>query len=216
MRRLSWIVVLCVMSAGCTVTRGSGVVASDQRDLVGFDEIEVSGSETVEVAIGSDWSVAVEADDNILPLVTTEVKGHTLEIGTKSANSYLTSNPVRISVTMPALSAVVVSGSGNLTTDGIGTASTLTVEVSGSGEVRCQGTGDRLDVSVSGSGGFDGRDFEVVRAGVEVSGSGSVFVWASDRLDASVSGSGEVRYVGEPGQLSTDVSGSGSINRYDR
>jgi hypothetical protein len=36
-------------------------------------------------------------------------------------------------------------------------------------------------------------------------------VWATERLDAEVSGSGTVRYLGEPGRVATDVSGSGRI-----
>jgi hypothetical protein len=212
MRRTLVVATIAMLAAGCTITRGSGVVATDRRELSGFDRIKVSGSATVDVTIGSEWSVVVEADDNILPLIETVVTGGTLDIGTKSGASFLTSSQIRVSITMPALQAVDISGSGQLSAPGIGDSQHLTVDVSGSGQVSISGVADEVGVTVSGSGEFDGRQFETARATVSISGSGEVVVWATERLDAEVSGSGSVRYIGDPAQLSTDVSGSGSIN----
>jgi hypothetical protein len=44
-----------------------------------------------------------------------------------------------------------------------------------------------------------------------VSGSGSIFVTATESLDASVSGSGAVLYTGSPQDVSRNVTGSGAI-----
>jgi hypothetical protein len=211
MRQTLILVSIALLALGCTITRGSGVVATDQRELSGFDQIEVSGSASVDVTIGAEWSVAVEADDNILPLIETTVAGSTLNIGTKSGVSFLTSNAVRVSITMPALQGVDISGSGRLSAPGIGDSQQLTVDISGSGQASISGSAEQVDVTVSGSGQFDGRQFQTARASVSISGSGEAIVWATDRLDAKVSGSGKIRYVGNPGQLSTDVSGSGSV-----
>jgi hypothetical protein len=68
-----------------------------------------------------------------------------------------------------------------------------------------------VNITVSGSGAFAGREFQTADATVSISGSGEAIIWATERLDAQVSGSGLVRYVGNPGQLSTDISGSGSV-----
>lgn len=211
MRRSFILVLMALVLASCTITRGSGVTASEGRGITGFDHIEVSGSATVDITIGPTWAVEVEADDNILPLITTKVTGSTLDIGTKSGTSFLTSNPVRVSITMPAVAGVEISGSGDVTANEIGDTQSLTVDISGSGKVTMAGVADQLDVSVDGSGSFDGRRFQVVAAVVSITGSGSIVVWATDRLDANISGSGSIRYVGTPGQLTTDVSGSGSI-----
>jgi hypothetical protein len=211
MRRTLVLAAIAMLVAGCTVTRGSGVLTSERRDVSGFDRIDVSGSARVDVTIGSEWSVVVEADDNIVPLITTTVTGDTLDIGTKSNTSFMTSNPIQVSITMPALTAVDVSGSGEITADDVGSAQDFTAEISGSGDVSVIGKVDRLDVSVSGSGNFDGRRLETVDATVSVSGSGEAVVWATGNLDAKVSGSGDIRYLGSPGNITTDVSGSGRI-----
>jgi hypothetical protein len=211
MKRTLGLATIAMLLAGCTVTRGSGVVATDRRDLTGFDRIKVSGSATVDVTIGSKWSVVVEADDNILPLVTTTVTGSTLDIGAKRGASFLTSDPIHVSISMPALAAADISGSGEVTADGIGDSQNFLADISGSGRVSVTGTADQVNVTVSGSGTFDGREFQVAGATVSISGSGDVVVWATERLDAHVSGSGVIRYVDSPGQLSTDVSGSGKV-----
>ena len=45
----------------------------------------------------------------------------------------------------------------------------------------------------------------------DVSGSGSIFVTATESLDASVSGSGAILYTGSPQDVSRNVTGSGAI-----
>jgi len=211
MKQTLVLITIAMLAVGCTVTRGSGVVATDQRDLSGFNRIKVSGSATVDVTIGSEWSVVLEADDNILPLIETNLAGNTLDIGTKSGVTFLTSNPIHVSITMPALEAVDISGSGELSAPGIGDSRSLAVDISGSGRVSVSGAADEVNITVSGSGAFAGREFQTADATVSISGSGEAIIWATERLDAQVSGSGLVRYVGNPGQLSTDISGSGSV-----
>ena len=59
---------------------GSGNSASERRDVAGFNEVEVSGAFQVEIVAGKDFSVELQADDNILPLIQTKVDGNTLQI----------------------------------------------------------------------------------------------------------------------------------------
>ncbi|MEK7855263.1 MAG: DUF2807 domain-containing protein, partial [Acidobacteriota bacterium] len=56
-------------------TKGSGKVATDVRDLRDFKGIDVSGVFQVEITSQKDFGVEVEADDNLLPLIKTEVRG---------------------------------------------------------------------------------------------------------------------------------------------
>ena len=58
---------------------GSGRVATDKRDVKGFSSVDVSGIFQVEIVSGKDFSVEVQADDNILPLIQTNVDGDTLK-----------------------------------------------------------------------------------------------------------------------------------------
>jgi hypothetical protein len=190
---------------------GSGHVASEARSVRDFDEVTLSGSGTLSIAQTGEESLTIQADDNILPLLTSEVSGHRLTLGTRPNTSISTRSPIVYRLTVKNLSALFVSGSGDATATGISTPA-MSVRVSGSGDVVLAGTTERLEVSISGSGVYHGADFASRAATVSVSGSGDVRVNASERLEVRVSGSGNVEYSGNPA-VTQRVSGSGSVRR---
>jgi len=85
-----------VMSAG---VQGSGVAASEDRQTSVFERVEVDGSFAVEITVGPVQSVRVEADANLLPIITTEVADATLKVASKQ--NYSTTSPLRVTVTAP-------------------------------------------------------------------------------------------------------------------
>ena len=89
----------------------------------------------------------------------------------------------------------------------------MTATVSGSGQLSAAGNAARLDVTISGDGQaqldqLTARDVRAV-----VSGSGLIQVTATASLDAAVPGSGSIVYSGNPSQVNTGVTGSGTITR---
>jgi hypothetical protein len=46
---------------------------------------------------------------------------------------------------------------------------------------------------------------------VELSGNGTITLSVQDKLDMHISGNGKVSYKGEPGEITTDISGSGTV-----
>ena len=89
----------------------------------------------------------------------------------------------------------------------------MSVTVSGSGLLYAAGTATRLDVTLSGEGqaqlsGLTARDVHAV-----VTGSGLIQVTATTSLDAAVPGDGSITYAGNPPQVTTSVTGTGSIAR---
>jgi len=113
---------------------------------------------------------------------------------------------------MPELVALSISGSADTSVRRLD-AERFEVHVSGSADVRAEGQVEYLEASVSGSGNLNLKKLEAQEAVVRVSGSGDVDVTVVRRIDAKVSGSGDITYRGDPKQLSTSVSGSGSIRR---
>ena len=75
---------------------GSGNVATDKRDLSGFRAVDVGGVFQVEITAQKDFAIEVEADDNLLPLIKTEVVDGVLKIETKQRIK--SSNPIRVRV----------------------------------------------------------------------------------------------------------------------
>jgi len=87
------------------------------------------------------------------------------------------------------------------------------VTVSGSGLLSAAGTATRLDVTLSGDGQAQLSQLTATAVHAVVSGSGLIQVTATTSLDASVPGTGEIIYSGNPSQVTTSVTGTGTVTR---
>jgi hypothetical protein len=190
-------------------TEGSGIPATQARDVAAFTSVELAGSNNVVIRVGEKQSVVVKGDDNLLDRVTTAVQSGKLVIGNTSG-SFSTRSPMRVEVAVPTLEALTLSGSGNFVVDGIH-GPRLEVTLPGSGTLTGSGTTTQLDATVGGSGTMQLTRLVAKNVRAVVSGSGSIFVTATERLDASVSGSGAILYAGSPTDVTKSVTGSGAI-----
>ena len=212
--------------------RGSGNVVTETRDVSGFEAIEISYPAQVIVSQGSKESLEIEAEDNLLPNLKTQVRNGTLEVfyrreGGKHVNPTET---VKITIVVKDLSDVdfssagelvvekletdtldvSLSGAGNVELDDIQVTG-LQMDLSGAGSATASGIADDLDLSISGFGDFDGGDLHNKDARVSISGAGSATVWVDDELDAQVSGAGSVSYYGSA-SVTRQISGVGGVN----
>ncbi len=208
---------------------GSGNAVSETRDVSGFNEVSLEVPSTLYITQGDTESLTIEADDNVLELIETEVNGSRLTLGIKPTISLNLGSRIKFYLTVKDLNAIRINGSGRVeaetltTTDlilgisGSGayviiqlTAARLETNIDGSGKIIVAGTAPELDVHISGSGNFNCPDLAAQNAVVKIDGSGSVTLWPTDTLDIRISGSGTVRYYGSP-TITQSISGSGSI-----
>jgi hypothetical protein len=233
MRRAALLALLLTLFflASCDLVgvRGSGDMNTESRQVSGFTKIELRGTGTLTVEVTGTESLTIQAEDNLMPLLTSEVEEGRLILGTTEPVS--PTQEIVYTVTVANLEAVSVSGSGALNASGIEapafeiivsgsgtvsvdqlTAGELVVTMSGSGEVDVSGTADLLGLVVSGSGNYLGERMEATTAEVEVSGSGDAVVDVTDQLEARVSGSGRIEYLGDP-TVDSSITGSGEIEQ---
>lgn len=211
---------------------GSGRVVTETRKVTDFHAIDIEYPANVLITQGNTESVKVEAEDNVLRGLKTEVRNGKLNIFYK-AESGKHVNPtkmVKITIVVKELDDVQFSSAGELTIDGLKTyeldfslsgagkvtirdidAKSLSLDMSGAGSMDASGTADNLDLNISGFGSFNGGDLYSQKAEVDISGAGSATVWVDDELDANVSGAGSVGYYGSP-SVSKNVSGVGGVN----
>lgn len=206
---------------------GSGNVVTEARTLDAFDRIQIDGSTNIVLRQAATQAVSVEGDDNIVPIIVTQVRNGELLIS--NTQSYNTKNAVTVYVAIPTISALRIRGSSDL----IGTTAlegeALTIEVSGSGNVDAvlyydelvtsvTGSSDitlvgeviKQSVSVTGSGNYRARELSSEECFINVTGSGDGVVRVSKLLDAKVTGSGDVVYYGNP-EVRSSVTGSGDL-----
>ena len=199
--------------SGCMMNfiEGSGVSATETRTLTDFDSISLAGSGDVSVVKGDEFKVVVEADDNLMQYVKTEVNGRDLGLAMESSfkNPIRTKTTVRYTVTCPELKSVSVAGSGDINAEDFET-DEFSIAIAGSGDVKLTGSANKLDISIAGSGDCKLQDFVVKNAEISVAGSGTARIRAEETLDVSIAGSGDVYYYGKP-KVSQSIMGSGNI-----
>lgn len=189
---------------------GSGNKKSEKRDVSGFMEIEASGAVTLEIVSQKDFSVEVEADDNLLSLIKTEVSGDVLKISSKDKISPKTK--ILVKVSMPELDSLNVSGASAATATNL-KADLLKLEASGASKIKVEGQANILESNASGASGIDAEGLKVENADVEASGASNTTVSATNDLKANASGASTIYYTGEPKSVSPKSSGASSVKK---
>lgn len=238
MRRLLIVPSLALLLAGCEiqmgpveVVQGSGKVKTESREIHGFDRVRVTGIGTLTITQGATEALTVEAEDNLLPRLRSEVQNGTLLLSTSHGTSMQPTKPIRYDLTMKQLRAIDLTGAPNASADGLTadqlaldlsgagrmnlahvTTGSLTVHMSGAGQVTVSGQTPQQTVSLSGAGRYQASDLASERATVDVSGAGSCAVKVSDHLAVTLSGAGEVTYTGSPA-VDENVTGVGRVTR---
>ena len=215
---------------------GSGKIESETREAQDFLVLSIHYPADIVIEQDKDESVKIEADDNLLPQLLTEVNGDTLVIDTKEQIWSKRVNPtarVKITIIVKDLHRIESFGVGNLQVNGLKTdeldlnlsgagemilndldARKLEVRLTGTGAIGASGSADELDLRISGVGDFDAPNLESKVANVRISGAGSATVFVENDLTVRVSGTGSVDYHGSP-TLHEHITGTGSVNRID-
>jgi hypothetical protein len=213
---------------------GSGNIQTETRDTGAFQaiSIEYPGAEVI-VQQGNQEIVEIEADDNLLPQLSTEVVSGTLTIKSTETDwktSVNPSAPVKINLTVKDLNTIVLSAPvGNLEVNDL-QAGTLKLVVSGgaqvrlngiqvdvldsvlsgAGDIQASGTADEVKLILSGLGDFNAADLQSNKAAIELSGMGGATVRVEQELAATITGAGSIEYFGHP-HVEQNVNGAGSV-----
>jgi len=187
---------------------GSGVAATENRNLSGFKGIDVGGVFQVEVTAGKDFSVVVEADDNLLQYVKTEVSGDVLKIS--STERLKSSTPMRIRISAPDIESVEGSGACKISVADL-KSSELRVDTSGASKINLTGEASSLTIDVSGASNIDAANLKAENATVDASGASKVEVFVTGKLVSEASGASKIGYAGNPTSVAKDTSGAGKV-----
>ncbi len=216
-RRTAAALGLLVVLGGCSVslpgtsTQGSGAVRTETRTVSGFSAIQLGGNGDVKIEQSGTESLTITAEENLLPLLTSDVVNNELRLGVKDGARIDTTQPITYTVTVKDLTGMEVAGSGTQMATKVKTAS-LRIRMAGSGSISATGTADAQDVQMAGSGTYRGSGLTSKTATVKSAGSGNAEIAVSDGLDVTIIGSGSVTYTGSP-QIKQSILGSGSLQK---
>ena len=217
----------------CQKINGKGDVITVDRNVSGYSGIDLAMSADVYFSTADDYTLSIQAQENICDNIETYVSGSKLIIKVKDGVVLGSHDPIKVTVTAPSVSKLNISGSGSVfvTNNWSGTnfetnisgsgniemsnvvAHTFEGNISGSGNINvATGLVDQEDLTISGSGNIDMRYVVADTVYSTISGSGSIYLDVQKLLDATISGSGNVYYYGTPA-INTHISGSGNIIR---
>lgn len=229
--------VASLVIASCSLRKGvsgSGNIQTETRDTAAFDvvAIEYPGAEII-IQQGDKESVEIEADDNLLPQLSTETISGTLTIKSLAADREDSVNPsqtVKIVITAKDLNEIVVStpvgdvqmndwhadtlkfvlsGGADVRLNNI-QVDLLNIDLSGAGVIDVSGSASDVNLILSGVGSFNAADLKSTKASVDLSGMGSAIVQVEEDLAATLTGAGSIKYYGTP-HVEQNVTGAGSV-----
>jgi len=215
MKSKIWIVLLVAITvafSSCKFNRGisgSGNRKTEKRELKSFNAIDTTGAYEIKVTCQKPASFEIEADDNILPLIKTEVRDGILFVSNDQQYNSRKSPTLRI--TLPELYSVSSHGAGDIQVADANSTD-LKIQSAGAANIDAEGKAKSVSISSTGAGNIDTSKLTAEKAKVDATGAANVDVFASDQLDVKVSGVGSVTYSGNPKVVNKSVSGIGSVN----
>jgi Putative auto-transporter adhesin, head GIN domain len=208
-------IALVVGLAGCNListtdrVKGSGIMKTEKRSLAPFDSLEVSCNGSIQAQTQGQEGLEISGDDNIIPLITTEVNNGILYI--RSSKEYNSRDKLVINVSAPDLKKFVFSGAGKANLSNVKN-DRVEIALTGAGSLTASGETKEADITLSGAGSVDTKNLHAVNAKVNSTGIGSVEIYVTGQLDAKTSGIGQINYYGSPKIVNRKAGGIGKIN----
>ena len=214
MRKLSLILLLTVLAAGChhgrySDIRGSGKRELEKRQIAPFTSISTEGAFNIEVTCQKDPGLEVEGDDNVLEYVSSEVSNNVLRL--KNTKGYSVNEPVRFKISVPNLEFLSVSGAGRIDIKGMNNEK-FVIDSNGAPAINVSGTTKSIHINTNGAGKIDTHNLRASRGVVESNGVSRIDLAVADQLDVTVSGPSSVFYQGDP-VVNKTVRGPGKVEK---
>lgn len=213
-----------------TGKKGNGNVVTDSRAVSDeFTRVSASEGLMVYVTQAEDFAIEVEADDNIIDLIRTDIKNGKLRIHAEENIGKATKN---IYISLPKITELHASSGSHLETKNVVRSNELTIDgssgavlevdlvaqeleidASSGANIEISGTADNADVDVSSGGNINAKDLETKTCTADASSGGNVKIQVSKSLMADASSGGNISYSGDP-TVEKKKSVSGSVHKY--
>ena len=211
---------------------GNGNVIRETRTVSPFNEIESDGVFNVYISQGSSENIVVEADDNIVPFITTISKNNKLKLSSKDEAEIKKSTKLNIYVTVKNIDKINFSGVGDLETEGKLNLTELKIDNSGVGNIKLEIDCDRLDIENNsvgninltgkadnvkiehnGVGNVKAFDLTANTLKIESNAVGNAEVNSEKELYMDLNGMGNITYKGNAVIKSLNKNGLGDIKK---
>lgn len=211
--------------------RGNGNVVSETREVTeDFNIVKASEGLDVYITQGKDFSIEIEADENIIEFINTEINEGTLRIDCEEQIGRAKSK--KVYVTLPEIIAINASSGSDVFGQGLiesnkldlssssgadirieVDAESLTCDASSGADIDISGNAINLRANASSGADIDGRELTVENCTADASSGADISINVTKELNASASSGADVRYSGNPEVLNKSKSSAGSVTK---
>lgn len=196
--KLSLLLIISIMATFASCKKGVFIsgnkrLITETRSLQNFSKLANEGSFVIRVIHDTVSFVTIEAEDNLISYIKTDVQNDALIIHShENLNNHL---PMKLEVHTLSLSAMELNGSGEIEFDHF--------------------FNDKFSVVINGSGNVSGGT-NCNEAYLHTNGSGSMTLGVlTETIDAGIYGSGNIYLEGEAEHGEMGIHGSGNIKYFD-
>jgi hypothetical protein len=199
------------LATGCSTATGSGNIKTETRTINGVSSVSLLGDGMLDIEQTGTDSLTITADDNLLPLLNSEVRDGELRLGVKNLANIRSTKQIQYKLTVKGLTALSLTGDAEADVKKLAT-DRFKVNITGDGNIRVDGTADDQSISIFGDGKYDGTGLTSKTANVSITGDGRLDIAVSDKLDVKILGDGKINYAGDP-VITKSIIGDGKIEK---
>ncbi len=214
-----------------TGEKGNGKVVTQERNVSDeFTEVKGSAGLDVYLTQGDENKIVVEADENLLQYIETDIENGKLHVTT--SENIGRSKSKKVYVTYKQLSNIEASSGADVTGNTVikseflslksssGAdlnvevfAKDLTAKTSSGADLRVKGKASSLIADASSGSEINAKDLLVISCNAEASSGAEVTVNVKEQLETHVSSGGDINYYGNPVSVNSNESHSGSVHK---
>lgn len=195
---------------GSDLVIGSGRIATESRPVAAFGAVTVDGPLLVQLQAGCARALEVSAEDNLLALVRSELRGDRLHLFLAPA-SISTTQPLVVRACFAELREIEASGAARIEVEGV-RGERLSTALAGAASAELSGNVDRHELRLSGASRSRATELRSRETIAALSGASYASVAVSGELRVEASGASTLEYLGDP-QLVSTVSGQSVVRR---
>ena len=186
-------------------------MVTEVRPVQGFTAVSVSGGGNLIIEQTGVESLEITAEDNILPIIQSEVTDGRLDLRPAPGTSFNTSVRVQYRLTVRDLTEIDASGVSQVEASGLDT-KVLITRLSGVSSLTATGVASDHELDISGVSRCDAPELQSRDVTAVLSGASSALVRVSDTLTVTASGASSLQYLGDP-VVESSISGGSSVSR---
>ncbi len=205
---------LLLATVGCNTERitGSGTIITETRAVSDFSEVEADDALDLVITEGTEHSLIIEADDNVVDRVQTSISGKRVKIEMEGINVSYNNTSIRVFIEMPALNVIKLNDASEANVSGFSNMGELEINLNDASELKLVGEAVLLTANIKDASQVNAFDFTAQTCIVDLKDASDLDIYCTDLIEGTLKDASTLRYQGNPVITATTSDASDIIN----